>query len=604
MATGNSPPKDQPPGTSPDDWMNLYQSWSRAQGKAMQMMSEFWLKQMQPATHPESFVPPAPGDIPGKLDPLGLQKSFGAVMEKVIADPDRLARLQRAWFDEGMELMQSFMGAVGGTHDLPRIKDKRFAADEWSQNTIFAFLKHSYLLASKYVYELVHGADEVDPRLKAKALFYTKQFLDAASPSNFLLTNPQALAATMQSGGANLVKGMENLLSDLEAGRISMTDYGAFTVGENVATTPGRVVFENKLFQLIQYAPTTAKVYETPILFFPPWINKFYILDLTPEKSMVKWLTDQGFTVLMVSWINPDSSLRDMSFEDYMMDGQITAISAAQKATGAPSFHVVGYCVSGTLLACTLSYLTQSKTVDVIKSATFFTAQVDFEDSGDLRVFVDDEQLKLIDDISKESGLLDASYMSTTFNLLRSNDLVWSYVVSNYLLGKDPFPFDLLYWNADSTRMPRAMHLYYLDTMYNQNKLIEPGAVTLGNVPIDLSKIKVPMYVQAGKEDHIAPAASAYKLTRHLKGPARYLLAGSGHIAGVVNPPSMHKYQYWTNDGKHDGLESFIKGATEHAGSWWPDWVSWLAPQSGKKIAARVPDAGIEAAPGRYVQAK
>jgi polyhydroxyalkanoate synthase subunit PhaC len=588
MATGKTPL-----GSGPDDWMNLYTSWSRAQGKAMQMMSEFWLKQMQPATHPEQFAMP---------DPLGLQKSFGAVMETVIKDPDRLARLQRAWFDEGLELMQSFLGDVSGSHDLPKIKDKRFAAEEWSSHTMFAFMKHSYLLASKYIYELVHGAEEVDPRLKAKALFYTKQFLDAASPSNFLLTNPQALAATMQSGGANLVKGMENLLSDLEAGRISMTDYTAFKVGENVATTPGRVVFENRLFQLIQYAPTTKKVYETPILFFPPWINKFYILDLTPEKSMVKWLTEQGFTVLMVSWINPDSSLRDVSFEDYMLEGQVAAIEAALKATSAKSLHAVGYCVSGTLLACTLAYLTEKKKINLIKSATFFTAQVDFEDSGDLRVFVDDEQLQMIDDISKESGLLDSSYMSTTFNLLRSNDLVWSYVVSNYLLGKDPFPFDLLYWNSDSTRMSRTMHLYYLKTMYNENKLVIPKAVTLGDVAIDLSKIKVPTYVQAGKEDHIAPARSAYKITQHLSGPMRYILAGSGHIAGVVNPPAIKKYQYWANETAHSGFDEFVAGAKEQAGSWWPDWVSWLAPQSGAEILARVPDIGIEAAPGRYVK--
>jgi polyhydroxyalkanoate synthase subunit PhaC len=597
MATGKTP-LGGPLGGGPDDWMNLYSSWSRAQGKAMQMMSEFWLKQMQPATHPENFTMPEAG----KLDPLGLQKSFGAVMETMIKDPDRLARLQRAWFDEGMELMQSFMGAVGGSHDLPKVRDKRFAAQEWSSHTMFAFMKHSYLLASKYIYELVHGAEEVDPRLKAKALFYTKQFLDAAAPSNFLLTNPQALAATMESGGANLVKGMENLLSDLEAGRISMTDYSAFKVGENVATSPGRVVFENKLFQLIQYEASTDKVYETPILFFPPWINKFYILDLTTEKSMVKWLADQGFTVLMVSWVNPDSSLKDMRFEDYMVEGQIAAINAARQATGAKSLHTVGYCVSGTLLACTLSHLTKTKAIDAIKTATFFTAQVDFEDSGDLRVFVDDEQLKLVDDLSKDTGLLDASYMSTTFNLLRSNDLVWSYVVSNYLLGKEPFPFDLLYWNSDSTRMPRAMHLYYLKTMYNDNKLVVPNAVTLAKVPVDLSVIKVPTYVQAGKEDHIAPAVSAYKITQNLRGPMRFVLAGSGHIAGVVNPPAQNKYQYWTHDGAHNSFDGFIEGATEHKGSWWPDWVAWLAPQSGKKILAPVLHSGIEAAPGRYVK--
>jgi polyhydroxyalkanoate synthase subunit PhaC len=600
MATENIPPTGSGGGAGPDDWMSLYTSWSRAQGKAMQMMSEFWLKQLQPATHLENFTMPDAA----KLDPMGLQKSFGAVIEKVMADPDRLAKLQRAWFDEGLELMQSFMGAVGGSHGLPKLRDKRFAADEWSQNTVFAFMKHSYLLTSKYIYELVHGAENVDPRLKAKALFYTKQFIDAAAPSNFLLTNPQALAATMASGGANLVKGMENLLADLEAGRIAMTDYTAFKVGENVATSPGRVVFENRLLQLIQYAPTTQKVHETPIIFFPPWINKFYILDLTPEKSMVKWLTDQGFTVLMVSWVNPDASLRDIRFEDYMLEGQIAAIQAAQKATGAEAVHVVGYCVAGTLLACTLAYLEQTGVADIIKSATFFTAQIDFEDSGDLRVFVDDAQLQLVDDLSKDTGLLDASYMATTFNLLRANDLVWSYVVNNYLLGRQPFPFDLLYWNSDATRMPRAMHLEYLKTMYDENRLVQPGAVVLGGVPIDLTSITVPVYVQAGKDDHIAPACSAYKLTQHIKGPARFMLAGSGHIAGVVNPPSLHKYQHWTHEGAHSSFEGFMAGASEQPGSWWPDWLAWLVPQSGKQVAARLPDHGIEAAPGRYVRVK
>jgi polyhydroxyalkanoate synthase subunit PhaC len=583
--------------SSSEDWMNLYQNWSQAQGKAMQMMSIFWLKQMQSVSYQEPFV----AADATKLDPLGLQKTFGAVIETMVNDPDRLARLQQAWFDDGMELMQNFISSFD-TADMPNVKDKRFLAQEWSSHTMFAFMKHSYLLASKYIYELVHGAEAMDPRLKAKALFYTKQFLDAVSPSNFLLTNPQALAATLESGGANLVKGMENMLGDLEAGRISMTDYSAFKVGENVANTPGRVVFENELFQLIQYEPTTVKVYETPILFFPPWINKYYILDLTAEKSMVKWLTLQGFTVLMVSWVNPDSSLRDMNFEDYMMQGQIAAIRAAKEATATQAVHVVGYCVSGTLLACTLSYLTQTDEIDAVKSATFFTAQVDFEDSGDLRIFVDEEQLQLLDDLSKDSGLLDASYMSTTFSLLRANDLIWSYVVSNYLLGKAPFPFDLLYWNSDSTRMPRAMHLYYLKTMYHENKLIKPNAVVLAGVPIDLTKITVPAYVQAGKDDHIAPAQSVYKITRYLSGDVRYVLAGSGHIAGVVNPPAQAKYQYWTNQAAHKDFEAFVAGATEHKGSWWPDWAAWLAPQSGKKIVARTPDNGMEAAPGRYVR--
>jgi polyhydroxyalkanoate synthase subunit PhaC len=582
-----------------EDMLALSQNWLRLSGKAQQLMSEFWVRQLK--STPQNLT----------FDPVGLMQTWTQLGTSLLNDPERLISLQQTWWQDNLKLLQSFTPLkpdVQPGEGVAPIKDKRFSAKEWSENALFDFIRQSYLLSSKYVNEFVAGTQDLDPKEKAKAEFYTRQFTDALSPANFLLTNPQALQATLDTGGQNLIDGLENLISDLEQGRISMTDYSAFEVGKNVAVTPGKVVFENRLFQLIHYTPTQAQVYETPILFFPPWINKFYILDLTPEKSMVKWLLDEGFSVLMVSWINPDSSYRDTSFEDYMQEGLIQALEAALAATNAKQAHVVGYCVAGTALAATLAYLKAKKREKIVKTATFFTAQVDFSEAGELCIFVDDKQLETVDALSAEAGYLDASYMATTFNMLRANDLIWSYVVNNYLLGKDPFPFDLLYWNSDSTRLPRAMHLWYLSHMYRDNKLVVPGGVTLGGVPIDLTSVKTPTYIQAGKEDHIAPARSSWKITEHFSGPKVFMLAGSGHIAGVINPPAQHKYQYWTNDDLSQGFAGFIATATEHKGSWWPHWVAWLAPQSGKKITA--PQAGegkfaaLEAAPGRYVTLK
>jgi polyhydroxyalkanoate synthase len=489
----------------------------------------------------------------------------------------------------------------------PAKGDKRFSAREWTEQRYFDFVRQSYLLTVAFVQQAFQRTDEVEPHTKAKAEFYARQMLDALSPSNFLMTNPQALKLTLEEKGENLLRGLENLLGDLEQGRVSMTDYTAFKVGENVAITPGHVIFENRLFQLIQYTPTTDKVYETPIVFFPPWINKFYILDLTAEKSMIKWLVDKGFTVFIVSWVNPDSSYAETTLDDYMREGQLKALDVVRKATGTNSVHTVGYCVAGTLLSATLAYLHARGEQDIVKSATFFTAQVDFAEAGDLTVFVDNEQLKLVDELSRETGYLSSSYMSQTFNMLRSNDLIWSYVVNNYLLGKSPFPFDLLFWNSDSTRMPRAAHLYYLKNMYQDNALVKPDALSLNNVKLDLRRVKTPTFIQAGKEDHIAPAKSVYKMTHHFSGPMTFCLAGSGHIAGVVNPPALQKYQYWTNNSLPQTFEDFVAGATEHPGSWWPYWEKWLTGLCDRKIAARVPGSGdyslIEKAPGRYVRA-
>ncbi len=586
---------------TPDDGdpLAMMSHWSRISGKAMQLMSEFWVRQ--------AAKPPGPGGPLRDPDPVGVMSAWMDVGTELLKEPGKIAAAQQEWWAGQFQLMQGLMTGTVPTVAAPAKGDKRFSAREWTEQRFFDFVRQSYLLTVSFVQQMVQKAEHVEPHTRAKADFYARQMLDALSPSNFLLTNPQALKQTLEQRGENLLRGLENLLGDLDAGRISMTDYTAFKVGGNVAITPGKVVFENRLFQLIQYSPTTDMVHETPILFFPPWINKFYILDLTAEKSMIKYLVDAGFTVFVVSWINPDSSYAQTTLDDYLRDGQVKALEIARQAANVPAVHAVGYCISGTLLSATLAYLHARGEENCVKTATFFTAQVDFEDAGELNIFVDDAQLKLVDEISREKGYLPASYMAQTFNMLRSNDLIWSYVVNNYLLGKDPFPFDLLYWNSDSTRMPRATHLYYLHNMYRDNNLVKPGKLSLDNVPIDLRRVKTPTFIQAGKEDHIAPARSVYKMTQQFTAPMTFCLAGSGHIAGVVNPPQQKKYQYWTNEALPMTYEAFVDGATEHPGSWWPYWLTWLQAKGTKMVPARIPGEGdlpvIEDAPGRYVTA-
>jgi polyhydroxyalkanoate synthase len=509
-----------------------------------------------------------------------------------------------------MKLWQAFLGGKPEEGPAANAKDKRFASPAWRENPAFDFLRQSYLLAAQHIMEGVGGLEGMDEQSRAKALFLTRQFVDAMSPSNFALTNPDVINATVESKGENLVRGLEHLLADLEHGRMKMTDETAFEVGRNVAVTPGKVVYENRLFQLIQYSPTTDEVYEVPLVIFPPWINKFYILDLTAEKSFIRWAVEQGLTVFVASWANADENFGDVTLDTYVKDGLLTAIDKAIEATDAPAVHAIGYCVAGTTLAATLAYLKAKGEESKVRSATFFTAQVDFEKAGDLNVFVDDAQLGAIEALSKDKGYLDGRYMATTFNLLRSNDLIWNYVVNNYMLGKDYFPFDLLYWNSDATNVPSNWHGAYLRDLYRDNKLVQPGAIAVDGVPIDLTTVETPTYVQAGKEDHIAPAKSVYRIVHHFKGPIRFVLAGSGHIAGVVNPPSAQKYQHWVSDAESPPptLEEFIGTAREVKGSWWPDWIGWLARQSGGKVPARVPGQAklpaIEDAPGRYVKVR
>jgi polyhydroxyalkanoate synthase subunit PhaC len=538
-------------------------------------------------------------------------KTLGAVAQSYAQDPQKLMEAQmRLWASYGELWQSTWRKALGedvAPVAAPERGDRRFTDKDWQQNTIFDFLKQFYLLSARWAGDVVEDAQGIDDHTRHKARFYVDQIANAVSPSNFALTNPEVLRATLASNGANLIEGLKNLEEDIKAGkgrlRIKQTDLSAFELGKNVATTPGKVVFQNDTFQLIQYAPTTERVYEIPLLIVPPWINKFYILDLNPKKSFVRWATEQGFTVFVMSWVNPDEKHGHKTFADYMRDGFLTALDQAQTAAGSQKVNVIGYCVGGSLVAAGLGYLA-AKGDDRVNAVTFFTTQVDFEKAGDLRVFVDKEQIEWAEGRMKDKGYLAGRHLADAFNLLRSNDLIWSYVVNNYMLGKDPMPFDLLYWNADSTRMPAGVHSQYLRECYLNNRLAQ-AQMTLDGVRIDLKKVKLPIYNLAAREDHIAPLPSVFRLTQNFGGETRLVVAGSGHIAGVVNPPEAQKYQYWTNDTQAATLDDWLKGASEHKGSWWPDWASWMSGKSGKKVKARVPGEGklkaIEDAPGSYV---
>jgi polyhydroxyalkanoate synthase len=568
-----------------------FQKWTELMGRGQQMMLEFW-------TRENDSLPSA--------DPLGLASTWSRAMGAWLSDPAKLIDLQTRYMSDTMALWQSFLSPQRADSPVAGVRDKRFASDAWRETPAFDFVAQSYLLTANYWLEATHALDGLEPREQARARFLVKQFVDALSPSNFVVTNPEVLTATVASGGANLLKGLEHLLEDLKSGRMRMTDEQAFEVGRNVAVTPGKVVFENRLMQLIQYAPSTETVFEVPLVIFPPWINKYYILDLTAEKSFIRWAVAQGLTVFVVSWKNADESLADVTMDSYVAEGMFEAMEVARTICGTGAVHTIGYCVAGTTLAAALAVLSARGEADRVASATFFTAQVDMSECGDLGVFIDDAVFETIERLTAEKPWLDGRNMALTFNLLRSNDLIWSYVVNNYLMGKDYFPFDLLYWNSDATNVPARWHRAYLEDIYRDNKLVKPGAMTCLGVPIDLGRVATPAYIQGGKEDHIAPAASAYKLTRYFTGEKRFVLAGSGHIAGVVNPPSAEKYQYWTCDELPERFEAFVANATETRGSWWPDWMAWLGPRSGGLVPARVPGAGpyeaIEDAPGRYVK--
>src|SRR5450432_1438266 len=542
-------------------------------------------------------------------------KTLTAVGEYWLADSQRASDLQTKMAKGYLDLWGSTMRRLAGEEAMPAItpspRDKRFADPEWKSNQFFDFVMQLYLLSTQWAEDLVRNADGLDPHTRKKAEFYVHQITNALAPSNFVLTNPEVLRETLASSGDNLVRGMKMLTEDIEAGhgtlRIRQSDPSNMVVGVNMATTPGKVIFQNELMQLIQDAPSTENVLRTPLLMVPPWINKFYILDLKPEKSFIKWCVDQGVTVFVISWVNPDKSLGSKTFDDYMKQGPLAAMDAIEQATGELKVHTMGYCVGGTLLASTLAWLAEKRRVRVT-SATFFAAQVDFTHAGDLLVFVDEDQISALERDMASAGVLEGSKMAMAFNMLRSNDLIWSYVISNYLKGQPPSAFDLLHWNSDATRMPAANHSYYLRNCYLENRL-STGTMVLDNTLLDLTKVKVPIYNLATREDHIAPADSVLYGSQFFGGPVKYVLSGSGHIAGVVNPPSSGKYQFWTNDNIKDvTLADWLKGAQEHKGSWWPDWREWLTGIDAEQVPARAvgTDAlpAIEDAPGSYVRVR
>jgi polyhydroxyalkanoate synthase len=547
-------------------------------------------------------------------DELGLGRAFMELAAKMLTNPVRLAEGQMNLWRDYMNLWQSSMLRMMGAPALPVAEpakgDKRFKDASWHEHFMFDYVKQSYLITARWLHEQVASVEGLSDAAKKKVDFFTRQYIDALAPSNFALTNPEVFRETVASGGQNLVRGLNNLLDDIERGngqlRISMTDTKAFELGVNIATTPGQVVFQNDLMQLIQYEPTTKKVWKRPLLIMPPWINKYYILDLREKNSFIRWAVSEGMTVFVISWVNPDEKLAHKDFEDYLLEGPLAALDAIEKATGEPDANVIGYCLGGTLLAAALGYLAARKKQKRIASATFMTALVDFTESGELEVFIDEDQVASLEKKMQQRGYLEGSEMANTFNLLRANDLIWSFVINNYLLGRDPFPFDLLHWNCDSTRMPAQMHSYYLRNMYMNNRLREPGGLTLAGVPIDLSKVHVPAYFVSAMEDHIAPWKATYAGPGLMKGPSRFVLSGSGHIAGMINPPAANKYGYWTNDALDGDAESWFAGAAQHEGSWWNDWRAWIEPYLDREVAARVPGRGglpaLEAAPGSYAR--
>lgn len=546
-----------------------------------------------------------------------ISAAFLDLTQAMMQNPDKLIAASINLWQDYMKLWNATaMRFMGEQHVQPVItpaqNDRRFQSAAWNEGTVFDFIKQSYLLSAQWLQSTVKDTKGLDDKTARKVDFYTRQFVDAISPSNFLLTNPDVLQRTVETGGENLIKGFENLLNDLERGhgelKIAMTDEKAFEVGRNLATTKGKVVYQNDLMQLIQYSPITENVFATPLLIIPPWINKYYILDLGEKKSYVKYLIEQGHTVFIISWVNPDESLSGKCFEDYMSEGPMAAMTEIAKITGEPNVNIVGYCLGGTLLACMLAYLAkhpdEKAKLPTVSCATYLVTMLDFAEAGELSVFIDDEQLQAMEQRMSAQGFLDANAMATTFNMLRANDLIWSFVVNNYLMGKEPFPFDLLYWNSDSTRMPATMHSFYLREMYQQNKLVK-GQMKLKDTLIDLTQIDTPAFFLSTRDDHISPWKSTYAGSLLMKGPVRFTLSASGHIAGVVNPASARKYNYWTNPRLPKSPDTWMGATVKHDGSWWPEWAGWLAHYAGAQVPARKPsDHAIEDAPGSYVRVK
>ena len=553
-------------------------------------------------------------ELSGLGDPAGIGQAFLQLTAKIIADPMSIAQAQLELWADHMTLWrrttERLFDPTGKSDRRPVATDRRFQHSAWTENILFDYIKQSYLISAEAILSAVSRVNGLNPKTAHKVDFYTRQFVDAMSPSNFLATNPEVLQTTIETGGENLLRGLTNLLDDLERGRgqlaVTMTDLKAFRLGESVAATPGKVIFQNELMQLIQYAPSTPEVKRRPLVIVPPWINKFYVLDLRPKNSFIKWAVDQGHTVFVISWVNPDRRLAHKRFEDYMLEGPLAALTAIEAAAGEREVNAIGYCLGGTLLAATLAYLA-AQNDDRIRSATYLGTLVDFTDVGDMAVFIDEEQLAVLEKRMRRRGYLEGRDMALAFNMLRANDLIWSFVISNYLLGKQPIPFDLLYWNADSTRMPATMHSFYLRNMYHENRLAIPGGISLAGVPIDLRRIETPTFILSTREDHIAPWQSTYAATRLYQGPIKFVLADSGHIAGMVSPPGS-KYGHWQNTNLPKTPAEWFETASLVKSSWWPTWEEWISGHSGGSVKAREPGGGlsqpIEDAPGSYVRAR
>ena len=579
------------------------QQWGFVSLRAQQLLAEYAAEQIADgslATRSEAMMRRwmEGADAPASYR-LSAQDPMAAMRQQ--------AEIMVSSFDYWGKMMTAGLEGWSQSAEKP---DKRFRHEGWENHPIFAAIAQAYHFTAERMLAWADDIDGLDPETKSKLRFGISSALDAVSPTNFALTNPEVLERAYETRGESLLKGLEHMLADLRKGQLTHTDPDAFELGVNIATTPGKVVKQTPLYQLIQYTPTTDKVLKTPLIVFPPWINRFYILDLNEKKSFVRWAVEQGVTLFMVSWKSADASMADIMWDDYVA-AQIDAIDTVREAMEVEDVHAIGYCVAGTTLAATLALLAERGEADKVASATFFTAQVDFEEAGDLLLFTGDEHMELVGQLS-EPGYLDGRYMAATFNMLRGRDLIWNYVVTNYLLGEDYPAFDLLHWNGDTTNLPAKWHRSYLGDLYRGNKLAKPGAIHIDGTPIDLDKIETPVYIQAGKEDHIAPVGSVWKLMDHLSGEKRFVLAGSGHIAGVVNPPAAGKYQYWTNEDEDVAtLDEFIGGASETKGSWWPDWIEWLRGQAPDEIdakGARKPGKGklkaIEDAPGRYVKSR
>ncbi len=574
--------------------------------RSQRVVQNFWERQLEEQAE-DGF---------SLVDQNAVSKAFFDFGAKLMADPAKLLEAQLAFWQAQADLWQRAMQRAQGEPVEPLIQaergDRRFKDQAWDDQLLFDYIKQSYLLSADWMRGLVDKVDDQDPETHERVAFYTRQFISAMSPTNFALTNPTVLEKAKATGGQNLVDGLKHLLTDLERGKgrlkISMVDEKAFEVGKNVAVSEGQVVYQNDLMQLIQYAPTTETAFKRPLLLVPPWINKFYVLDLQPKNSFIKHAVDQGHTVFVVSWANPSEKHGQKTFEDYLLEGPLAAMEAIEKATGEGEINILGFCIGGILVSTLLAHLAAKGGSGRIKSATFLTSLFDFRDVGEARVFIDDDQVAQIERHTEEKGYLESRHMADMFSMMRENDLIWSFVVNNYLMGREPMAFDLLYWNADSTRMPAAMLVYYLKNFYQQNRLREPGGLTLAGTPIDVTSIKTPTYLMAAKDDHIAPWKSCYPGTQLLAGPKKFVLAASGHIAGVVNPPASKKYGHWTHSKLPKRADDWLEAATWHEGSWWPDWYRWLKPKGGKKVPARVVGDGglkpIEPAPGSYVKVR